>query len=305
MKLSIHESWPEPGVYANVPYHIYAALPAARASILKDLAVMTPEKAKFRADNPKSTPAMEEGIILHTFMLEPERFSRECKIAQPCEELLKSGQRKGLACGADTAKWDGKNWVCAKHRDGDGESGITTEFYRRLQVAHRKIWEVAGDVFRGIATGDTCTEVTLIWIDPQTEVLCKCRLDLYQPEQRHIYDIKKCRSADANVFGGDVGILRYDLQSSWYRRGAKACFGGGIYNFSFIGVELNKDEANGVQVLVLDEKADSTGEKAAQSALEVYADCIRTGIWPGYSASPKLVSLRPYIVRHEELLSGE
>ena len=308
MILSDNKDFPAPGAYAGISFEDYASVKAANSSILRALATMTPAKAKHYVENRKVTKAMQEGQDLHTYILEPERFSRECFIAQPCQYLLKSGKRKDTPCGAGTAEWDGKAWLCGKHREEDGFKGISPELHNRLRLAREEIWRVAGDVMQAVEDGEAYTELSLIWKDEETGVLCKARLDIFQKdfdgEWNEITDLKKCRSANPETFGGDVGAMGYHIQAAWYRRGAAACFGDATYVFRFVAVELNPDEENGAQVLVLDDEADRVGEMAMKSALAVYADCLKSGEWPGYSAEAKTVSLRPWVARREELLNS-
>lgn len=303
--LANNAAWPAPGVYAGVPYTQYATLQAANATMLKALATMPPEKAKYAVENRKLTEAIEDGLTLHTFLLEPARFNKECMLAESCGALLKSGDNKGKPCGAESAELTSEGvWRCKKHREeGPTLKGISHDLMDRLNAAHKEVWRVAGDVMRSAYKGETLIELTLIWLDPATEVLCKCRLDLYHPVEKLIHDVKKTRSVDPEVFGDDVGTYGYHIQDAWYRRGARACFGVGTYDFKFIGVELNKNEANGAQVLYLDAEAQDCGEKAAQSALEVYAQATRTKTWWGYTATPKEVKMRPWVLRREDALA--
>lgn len=297
--------WPAPGVYQNVPFTQYATLLAVNATFLKELAMTTPAKAKYNCEHSKTTPDMEEGHTLHTFILEPERFSQDCHLAEACGAILKSGERKGRPCGCDSAEWTEAGWRCGKHRDGPSlGKGISQSLMTRLNDAYHEIWRVAGDVMQSIRDGDSFTEVALVWEDEGTGLLCKARLDIFTPADKQILDIKKVQSADAEAFGGVAGQRRYDVQAAWYQRAAKACFGDGIYDFRFIAVELNEGEANGAQVLWLDDEAMETGEKGAQAALEVFNECLKSGVWPGYSPAPKAVKLRPWIVRQEEALTA-
>ena len=59
-----------------------------------------------------------------------------------------------------------------------------------------------------------------------------------------------------------------------------------------------------MQVLVLDDEARGLGEKTAQSALDVAAMCIKSGVWPMYTVEPKIVKLRPWVVRAGDELNG-
>lgn len=306
MQFNSAEQWPECGVYQNIEAEKYHAFRAASASALKAYARLNPRKAKHYLANFKDTEDTFEGHVQHTFMLEPQRFSKLYPIAQPCGAILGSGKNVGKLCGCDSSKRTEIGWRCGKHRDGDDfPEGITADLYERLKQAHDEIWRVAGDIFRKLGTGDAFSELTLIWIDPMTEELCKARLDIFEsrPDVCIIYDLKKCQSAKASDFAGDVTERRYDVQAEWYRRGVNACMGVPA-DFRFIAVELNEDADNEAQVIKLDNEARQTGAMAAQAALEVYAACHREKSWPGYTSEVKTVSLRPYLVRGEEKLNS-
>lgn len=306
-KLNTPDQWPAPGVYAGVPYTQYATLPACSATMLKALATMTPEKALHYVQNRKVTEAIADGVTLHTFMLEPARFKKECLLAKPCCATLASGKRAGEVCGNESALWYGTptGWRCGTHSKdySDGVAGINQNLMDRLLKAHAEVFRVAGDILRSAYAGKSYIELTLIWIDPATEVLCKCRLDLYDPADQFIHDVKKTRSADPEIFGGDVGTFGYHVQDAWYRRGARACFGG-LPSFRFIAVELNKNEANGARVLELDGEAKRVGEKVAQDALEVYCKATFEKHWWGYPVKVGVVSLRPWVIRREDALAN-
>lgn len=290
--------WPQPGVYRNIPYQQYAELLACNATFLKKLAVMSAGHAKYEMDHPTVTKALINGIALHTFELEPERFAAEYEVSKPCEAIIKSGKRMGQSCGNAAEKTD-DGWLCGLHSKSatvdESAKIVTPEFLALLNNAHAEMWRVAYDLLDGAER-----ELTLVWEDPGTGLLCKARLDLFQENANLIGDIKSTQSANAALFPAYAGNYSYHLQAHWYCRGARAVLGDALYRFQFLAVELNEDEANGAALYELDDRSIEAGEKAAQDALNVYAECKRTGIWPLYSAGVKLISLRPYVIKNEE-----
>lgn len=301
MTINPSSSWPSPGVYRGIPYTQYATLQATNATLLKAVATMPPGKAIYQMQNRKQTPDLFAGLVLHSYLLDPtEVFARQYPLAEPCGALLKSGENKGKPCGAGTAKLVSEGWRCAKHAESGviGE-GVNAELMGLVEAVQPEVWRVAEKQMNYPEA-----ELTLVWKDEKTGLLCKARLDLCDPNNRAIADLKKTRCADADWFGGAVGTYGYHIQDAWYRRGAAAVIGKGIWQFDFVAIELNKNQRNGVQVLTLDDEARKLGEATAQSALEVVAMCQCEQVWPMYSAEPKIVKMRPWMVRAEDDLNG-
>lgn len=300
MNFNDNKDWPNPGVYRGIAYTQYATLQAINATLLKALAQLPPAKALYKVQNQKMTPDIWAGIVMHSFMLDtPETFQRLYPLAAPCGSLLKSGENKGQPCGAGTTKFIESGWRCGQHGGKNGRDGVSQELMGIIEAVHPEIWRVAEAQMNYPES-----ELTLIWEDEDTGLLCKARLDLCDPQARNIADLKKSRHADADWFGGAVGTFGYHIQDAWYRRGAESCMDGGIWNFDFVVVELNKGEKNGVQVLTLDDEAKRVGEATMQSALDVAAMCMEKNVWPMYSTERKIVKMRPWMVRAEDSLNG-
>lgn len=64
------------------------------------------------------------------------------------------------------------------------------------------------------------TEITVIWRDAESGLLCKARIDKYLEEFQLILDLKTTKNPREEPFFRDIRYYRYDYQGAWYRRGA-------------------------------------------------------------------------------------
>jgi hypothetical protein len=135
-------------------------------------------------------------------------------------------------------------------------------------------------------------ESSLVWRD-ESGIMRRCRLD-WKPaprEGRMIgWDYKTSRSADPEKFakaGVDYG---YHCQQAWYLDGLRALdFADDDAQFVFIVQE--KTPPYLVSVVQLDVVAVRIGRHLNRRAIDIYAECSRTGIWPGYADDVAHVSL--------------
>lgn len=79
-------------------------------------------------------------------------------------------------------------------------------------------------------------EVVFRWIDPETGVACKSKVDLWDEELGFYLDLKSCLSAHPTTFGRTVASYRYHVQHCMYATGAKV-LGFPIRNFLLVPVE--------------------------------------------------------------------
>lgn len=128
-------------------------------------------------------------------------------------------------------------------------------------------------------------EVTLAWVDPQTGVNCRCRLD-WLPHSRAgrliIPDYKTCASADADSLSKASAANGYDMQDAWNRAGCRALdLADDEATFVFVAQEKNPPYL--VHVVQLDHEARRVGDIRNRTAIQVFAECQRTDSWPGYA----------------------
>jgi len=132
---------------------------------------------------------------------------------------------------------------------------------------------IAGPLF----TGDGHSEVSAFWTDEDTGVRCRARFDRRNPGQ--IVDLKTAADANPAGFGRAVASFGYDLSTAWYREAHEAVTG---ERPEFLHVVVEKNAPHLVSVIQLDEEALHIGALKAARAREVFAECTKTGQWPGY-----------------------
>lgn len=131
-------------------------------------------------------------------------------------------------------------------------------------------------------------EKSVYWIDATTGVLCRCRPDWWRDDNL-IVDLKTTEDASPEGFARSIAKFRYDVQDAFYTDGVQQATGKRPKAFVFIAVE--KKPPYGVGVYVLDAETKDLGRAQYQHDLRVYAECMRTGEWPGYGDKIQTISL--------------
>lgn len=136
-------------------------------------------------------------------------------------------------------------------------------------------------------------EQSLFWRDRPTGVMRRARFD-WLPDARSgrliIPDYKTCRSAEPTALARAVQEFGYHQQDDWYRAGAKA-LGLADDSAAFVFVCQEKTAPYVVTVVEMDAEARRIGAARNRRALEVFAECAETGVWPGYSDDIAYLSL--------------
>lgn len=157
-----------------------------------------------------------------------------------------------------------------------------------------QLHEMAAAVHAHPAAGSLLTscpgeaEKSVYWIDATTGVLCRCRPDWWR-DDNVIVDLKTTEDASPEGFAKSMANYRYDVQAAYYLDGIQQATGKRPKAFVFIAVE--KKPPYGVGVYVLDSDSLELGRAQYQHDLRVYAECERSGIWPGYGDKIQTISL--------------
>jgi len=152
---------------------------------------------------------------------------------------------------------------------------------------------------------DGRSEEAIEWYDATADgepVLCRSMLD--HRSGGVIYDLKTTADASADAFGRSVAKYGYDVQVAAYSRAVAALDPdlAGRVEFLFVAVEL--DEPHAVAVYRPAGDVFEIGARRWERALETWAACRRSGIWPDYSAAAgdryPWITLPPWMARAEE-----
>lgn len=135
-------------------------------------------------------------------------------------------------------------------------------------------------------------EQSLIWKDPEHDVLCKARLD-YITADDIIIDVKTAQSAAPGEFQRTVLSNRYHVQAAMYIDGL--LYATGTKAKKFVLVVVEKAEPFAVAVYELNEAWIYAGRQEYRNNLAVYAQCFKTNVWPSYPEQVQTLSTPGYM----------
>lgn len=138
-------------------------------------------------------------------------------------------------------------------------------------------------------------EQSIFWVDPGTGINCRARIDWLRYDGE-ADDYKSARTAEPEQLSKDFWTYGYPQQEDWYRTGLRI-LGLADDDTPFRWVVQEKDPPYVVTVAQLDPEARRIGRLLNETARHLYARCMETGHWPGYSETTELISLPPYIER--------
>lgn len=124
-------------------------------------------------------------------------------------------------------------------------------------------------------------EVTIRWVDPETRLECKGRLDLWVPSVAVTLDLKTTQDARAEAF--EIACERYGYadQAAMYLEGLRAL---GIDPGPFLFGVVKKTSPWLRAVYGMDdEEWLEAGARRIRRRMRLMADCIDSGSWPGLS----------------------
>jgi len=149
---------------------------------------------------------------------------------------------------------------------------------------------------RELLSGAGINEASLVWVDGETGLLCKARLDRLTTlgDWPVILDVKTAKSASRAAFSSAVHKFHYHQQLAHYSDGAQA-LAPMDRKCMFIVVETERPFC--VAVYELEDDALVLGRDETHKHLRAYAECLKTGRWPGYPDGADYISLPPWAFR--------
>lgn len=125
-------------------------------------------------------------------------------------------------------------------------------------------------------------EVSIYWRDPETGILLRCRGDWTRNDLLPV-DLKTADDASPDGFIRHVANYRYDVSEQMYLAGYEAATGKRPPAMPFVVVENKPPYA--VAVYTCGPNFRATGFAQFRADVNRYAECLESGIWPGYPDS--------------------
>jgi hypothetical protein len=207
---------------------------------------------------------------------------------------------KGEEIAIRPAEWDSWRTNAAKAWRSDQEAaGRTVLLPEQWDVVAEMAEEVYADPWAAELLGQPGgqAEACLFWVCPETGVRRRAMVDLLADDP---VDYKTTKSACPGFkMDRDVYEYGYHRQAATIIDGMDALgLGTGSGEFNFIAQEKVKPYV--VTVFKLDDEALRIGRIENRQAIDVYAKCLETGVWPGYVDGPVYASVPSYIAREYE-----
>lgn len=228
----------------------------------------------------------------------PARFDYERRNPPPSREefdLGKAFHTKALGDGPDIVVVDAKTWQTKAAKEERAKAyaeGKVPLLRHQADEVDAMAAAVQAHPLAGALLSKGEVEQSLFWIDERTGIWRRARLDLLRADA--IVDLKSCESATEDHVTKAIARYGYHAQADFYREGARV-LGLGDLPFLFVFVEKKAPYLIHVVQLGADELA--AGRHLNNKAIDVFAECQRTGEWPGYADDITTISLPPYALR--------
>jgi hypothetical protein len=243
--------------------------------------------------DPNRPPSTEkagqfEGTLCHCATLEPAQFD-ERYVVLPSDAPTRPSSRQWNAKNPSAESLAAMRWWTTFEADNSGRRVVTQAQYDTAHAQAEKL-RALPEVAALLAAGRA--EVSAYWTDAKTGELCRCRPDWVHPigERRVILlDVKTYSDASPIEFARQVARKGYHRQDAWYSDGYAIASNDEVMGFVFAAVE--DKWPYGACACILDDAGREKGRSMNRDLLDKYAECKRTGIWPGYSSGIEMISL--------------
>jgi len=277
-----------PGIHENVPAEVYhqRVMGVVNTGALKVLHGKTPAhyRAWLEEEPDEESKALEFGRALHCAMLEPAIF--DATYVQPVEHpyrrptaMQRNAKKPSDATLAAIGYWDAWNAANA------GMIEITVAEKRMIQGMAAAVMAHPEASILALASR---REVTVIWTDRRTGLLCKARYDLWDDRIVVIGDVKSTEDATPSAFSRSVARYGYHIQDAHYLDGARSL---GFTQADFVFIAVEKEPPHGTITYRLNEESRKHGHELRYRAMDTLAECIETDRWPGYESGIQNLSL--------------
>lgn len=266
---------PDTGVFPGVPISTYHSWDAASNSRLTRLKRSPAHLKAYLDQPPEQTHALVAGRAIHAAVLEPTVFAEQYVQGPP-------GDRRTKAVKAA--------WAELEDERGQGYVLKPDDYAMCLAIRDSVCSRRSAAALLG---GDGDAELSLVWRDRETGILCKGRYDRLSPKLAGgtVVDLKSTRDASRLEFERSIFTYGYHRQGAFYLDGGKA-LGLELAHYTIIAVE--KDPPYEVGIYRLTEGAIDAGRDQLRPLIDKYAACQRSGDWPGYPDHVFDISLPPW-----------
>ena len=273
---------PSVGLHYGVPFEDYRAWDAVNISSLKPMDD-SPLHCRWSMDHPKESDEMDVGSALHVRTFEPARFDKEFYIGTSEYNASTTEGKQIKAAEIELAA--GRTYIRRKAGeavDGDSVAGMADALRNHPRCL--KVLEMPGQC-----------EVSALWKDEATGLLCKGRFDkLTTTDRPIIVELKSTQKGHARIdrFCKEVGKWKYHAQADYYCHAVEVLTGKRPLHVFLLAENIAPYAANWG---MLDDERMNAGALLWRKWLDQYAECLKADSWPGY---PELIENNTPMIRN-------
>lgn len=283
----------EDGMYSGIPDEVYHAdrgsLSSSGARAL--LAPSCPEIFRHQQlEPPAPKPQYDFGHVAHKFVL--GEGTEIVELDPAIHGLNKDGSPSKAP--TNTTMWQ----EAAQEARQRGQIPMHIAEVAKAKAMAAKVRE---HPLAAALLADGTPELSGYWHDPETGVRLRFRPDwLPNPGRGRliVVDYKTATSAHPGHFARAAADYGYHQQVPWYLDGLAAC--DIADDAAFVFIVQSKSPPYPVSVIELKPDDIELGRRRNRKAIDLYAQCVRTGNWPDYGQGVHSVSLPSYAVYQQE-----
>jgi hypothetical protein len=265
-----------PNEIPNEVYHGYGSPGVSRTGLA--LCLLCPQEYKEKYLDPQDEKSEDQrkaliiGSASHTIVLEPERFHKEYKSDDEILSIVYS-EKPDTKSPRNTKLY--KETRAAIIENNPELTILKSKDYNDV---HKLIDIVkTNELASSMLTGGKA-EYTLYWNDPETGVLCKDRIDLIRDDLKNPKTVEFKTIGNIYKFKAHCGDHDYDMQAVIHYNA--------VLNVMKIKAPtvfiVRQKESRVIRFAQLTERFLDIGYRKWRKALSIYAECTKTGEWPGF-----------------------
>ena len=255
---------PKPGIYRDIPSEDYHRWDAANYSSIKQFAVSAAHAYTSFTDPWQQTPAQLLGDRLGESLLTPAIFANKYVLAPDFGARNRNPGKK---------QWDRFKLENASREILEADvMGKITDMRNALQ---RNPTFMAMESEKGLA------ELSFVWVDPDTGVLCKGRCDWYGAlwGNRIVCDVKTTSNGSELLWPKEIAKWGYHIQAAFYLDGLNVI---APDDRTWLWACVESKPPFLTQMFQCDEDSIAEGRRRYKHYLELWKKCKESGLWPGY-----------------------
>ncbi len=240
------------------------------------------------------TDALRIGGAFHTLILEPHTFNdRAVVIPEGAPKKPSITQLNAKKPSDDTIA--AIQWWANWEQFRAGRTSLSQDEFAEMQAMADAIRNQPVSAKVLVESGNI--ESSFFWTDPDTGVQVKARPDYYR-EDGIVLDLKTTASANKEDFQRSIINYGYDIQVFMQMEGIERVTGRRPESFVFVCVEKTPPYATAFYVA--DNDLIECGRFRYHKLMAKFADCQRSGIWPGYGALIQPITVPDWFSRKLE-----